>query len=113
MEKLNNYLELICDVTENIDDIVSISKIEYNDELKKIRINEINKELEKNKSLLNALIQDYKCDFIAQDDYDDFKQKYLYEINKLNMKKAKLNKRKINSYNLDWIAKFKIQIEML
>ena len=50
---------------------------------------------------------------MAQDDYDDFKQKYLYEINKLNMKKAKLNKRKINSYNLDWIAKFKIQIEML
>lgn len=44
---------------------------------------------------------------ISQEDYDDFKQKYLYEINKLNMEKENLEISKINSYNLDWINNFK------
>ena len=48
-----------------------------------------------------------RCDFISEDDYDEFKQKYLFEINKLNLEKENLNKSKINSYNLDWINQFK------
>ena len=69
--------------------------------------NEINKELEKYKRLLDELKKDYKCDFISEEDYDEFKQKYLYEINKLNLEKENLNKSKINSYNLDWLNQFK------
>ena len=84
-----------------------IFKIEYNSELKEIRLNEINKELEKYKRLLDELKKDYKCDFISEEDYDEFKQKYLYEINKLNLEKENLNKSKINSYNLDWLNQFK------
>ena len=57
--------------------------------------------------LLNELINDYKCDYISQDDYDEYKQKYLYEINKLNMEKENLKINKINSYNLDWLEHFK------
>lgn len=53
------------------------------------------------------MVKDYRCDFISQEDYDDFKQKYLYEINKLNMEKENLEISKINSYNLDWINNFK------
>ena len=75
--------------------------------LKEIRISEIEKELEKYQVLLNELVKDYRCDFISQEDYDDFKQKYLYEINKLNMEKENLEISKINSYNLDWINNFK------
>ena len=90
-----------------IDDTISFSKIEYNSELKEIRLNEINKELEKYKRLLDELKKDYKCDFISEEDYDEFKQKYLYEINKLNLEKENLNKSKINSYNLDWLNQFK------
>ena len=104
---LNKFIELVCNVEKQIDDTVSVSKAEYNEELKKIRINEIEKELEKYRSLLNELVKDYRCDFISQDDYDDFKQKYLYEINKLNMEKENLKTNKINSYNLEWIDRFK------
>jgi hypothetical protein len=98
---------LICDISSKIDDTISFSRAEYNSELKEIRINEINKELDKNRKLLDELKKDYKCDFISDDDYDEFKQKYLFEINKLNLEKENLNKSKINSYNLDWINQFK------
>lgn len=103
LETLNQHIELVCDISNKIEDTVSLSKTEYNTELKKLRINEI----EKYQSLLNELVKDYKCNFITQEDYDDFKQKYLYEINKLNLEKEKLKLSKINSYNLDWINKFK------
>lgn len=76
---------------EKIDDTISLSRAEYNAEIKKIRIVEIDKELEKYKSLLNELLKDYKCDFISEKDYDDFKQKYLYEINKLNIEKENMS----------------------
>lgn len=98
---------MICDISSKIDDTISFSRAEYNSELKEIRINEINKELDKNRKLLDELKKDYKCDFISDDDYDEFKQKYLFEINKLNLEKENLNKSKINSYNLDWINQFK------
>ena len=76
---------------EKIDDTISLSRAEYNAEIKKIRIVEIDKELEKYKSLLNELLKDYKCDFISEKHYDDFKQKYLYEINKLNIEKENMS----------------------
>ena len=104
---LNQHIELICDISSKIDDTISFSRAEYNSELKEIRINEINKELDKNRKLLDELKKDYKCDFISEDDYDEFKQKYLYEINKLNLEKENLNKSKINSYSLDWLKQFK------
>lgn len=107
LKTLNQHIELICDISAKIEDTISFSKAEYNSELKKIKINEINKELEKNHKLLDELKKDYKCDFISENDYDEFKQKYLYEINKLNLEKEDLNKSKINSYNLDWINQFK------
>ena len=104
---LNKYIDLICEVKNKINDIVSYSKIEYNNEVKKMKIIEINKEIEKYKKLINDLLEDYKFDYISQDDYDGFKNKYMYEMNKLNIEKEELNKDNINSYNLDWIKKFK------
>lgn len=98
---------MVCDISNKIEDVISVSRVEYNAKLKEIRISEIEKELEKYQVLLNELVKDYRCDFISQEDYDDFKQKYLYEINKLNMEKENLEISKINSYNLDWINNFK------
>lgn len=104
---LNKHIELVCDIATKIDDIVSESKMEYNAEIKDIRINEINKEIEKYKKLIEELKKDYKCDFISEEDYCNFKEEYLYELNKLNLEKETLEKGKINSYNLDWIKQFK------
>lgn len=73
--------------------------------LKKIRIVEIDKKLERYRSLLNEPLKDNKCDFISEKDYEDFKQKYLYEINKLNIEKENLKINKINSYDFEWLNK--------
>lgn len=107
LETLNKHIQLVCDIENKIDDLISFSKVEYNIEVKKLRLEEIEKELKQYKDLLDELVKDYKCDFISQEDYDDFKQQYLYEINKLNIEKEELSKSKINTYNLKWLEKFK------
>ena len=107
LETLNKHIQLVCDIENKIDDLISFSKVEYNIEVKKLRLEEIEKELKQYKDLLDELVKDYKFDFISQEDYDDFKQQYLYEINKLNIEKEELSKSKINTYNLKWLEKFK------
>ena len=115
LKSLNQHIELVCDISNKIDDTISLSRVEYNIELKKVIINEIEKNLAQYQSLLNELLNDYKCDFISQEDYEDFKQRYLYETNKLNIEKENLKIRKMNTYNLEWINKFKNigRIEMI
>lgn len=107
IESLNKHIQLVSEIEMKIDDCVSFSKVEYNMEIKKIRLEEIDKELSQYQNLLNELAKDYRCDFISQEDYDEFKQKYLYEINKLNIEKEELNKSKINTYNLKWLENYK------
>lgn len=107
LTSLNKYISMICEIDNKIEDIISYSKIEYNNEVKKIRINEIEKALENYKKLMDELVKDYKCDYISESDYDDFKNNYLLEMNKLNLEKENLNRNKINSYNLKWIEEFR------
>lgn len=106
LNTINNYIKLICDINNKINDTISDSSIEYNIEAKQIRLIELDKLIKKYKDLLNDLLNDYKYDYISQDDYDSFKEKYLYEINKLNLEKESITRNKINSYNLDWIKCF-------
>ena len=73
---------------------------------KKIKLVELNKNISKYKLLLDELLQDYKSDFINQEDYNCFKEKYLYEINKFNLEKEQLTKKRINEYNLNWLNEF-------
>lgn len=102
---LNRHTELVCNIKKKINDTISLSRAEYNAEIKKIRIVEKDKKLEKYRSLLNEPLKDNKCDFISEKDYEDFKQKYLYEINKLNIEKDNLKINKINSYDFEWLNK--------
>lgn len=104
---INNHIELINSIESKIKDIVSFSKIEYNSETKKIRKAEIEIEKSKYKKLLDELVKDYKCDFISEKDFDEFKEKYLFEINRLNIEIEELDKEKLNSYNLEWLENFK------
>ena len=107
IESLNKFLELVCDVKYIIDTSISFSSIEYNDEIKKMKIIEIEKELKKYKELINEILIDYKMDIITQQDYEEFKENYLYEINKLNIEKEELNNNKSMLSNLDWLKNFK------
>ena len=90
-----------------IDSTVCFSGIEYNEELKKIKIVELEKELKKYKDLIDSLLHDYKMNIISQQDYEDFKENYLYEINKLNIEKEELVNDKSELLNLDWLNNFR------
>lgn len=107
LDSLNKYIALVCDVKDRIEESVSYSKISYTSDIQKLRIVEIDKEISKYKQLLDDIIKDYKCDYISQEDYVEFKEKYLYELNRLNLEKENLNRRKINLYNLEWMEQFK------
>lgn len=73
----------------------------------KIVENEIGVQLKKYKNLIQELLRDYEQNYISQSDYTDFKEKYMLQINQLNIEKEELLKIKINSYNLEWMKQFK------
>ena len=82
LEAINQHLELICDIDRRIDETVSYSRIDYDKEVKRIKIIEIDKEILQYENLLNSLIKDYQCDIISQEDFEEFKNDYLYETNR-------------------------------
>lgn len=104
---LNTFIKLVCDVESKIDDTVLFSKVEYNKEIRKIKLNEIEVQLKKYKNLIQELLRDYEQNYISQSDYTDFNGKYMLQINQLNIEKEELLKNKINSYNLEWMKQFK------
>ena len=73
----------------------------------KIVENEIDVQLKKYKNLIQELLRDYEQNYISQSDYTDFKEKYMLQINQLNIEKEELLKIMINSYNLEWMKQFK------
>lgn len=73
----------------------------------KIVENEIDVQLKKYKNLIQELLRDYEQNYISQSDYTDFKEKYMLQINQLNIEKEELLKNKINSYNLEWMKQLK------
>ena len=109
LNAINQYIDLICDIDKHIDEIVSYSRIDYDEEVKKIKIVEINKQISQYADLLSGLIKDYQNDIISQEDFDEFKNDYLYETNKLKLEKEKIESTKFTQNNLDWIKKFKHQ----
>lgn len=103
---VNKYIELLLNLKDRINDIIDYSEIEYNNEINNIRKEELNVEINNYKKKINDLLIDYKSEFITKDDYEEFKEKYLYELNKLNLEKDKLNA-KNNKNNLLWLEQFK------
>lgn len=98
---------MVCDVESKIDDTVLFSKVKYNKEIRKIKLNEIEVQLKKYKNLTQDLLKDYEQNYISQSDYTDFNGKYMLQINQLNIEKEELLKNKINSYNLEWMKQLK------
>ena len=98
---------MVCDVESKIDDTVLFSKVKYNKEIRKIKLNEIEVQLKKYKNLTQNFLKDYEQNYISQSDYTDFNGKYMLQINQLNIEKEELLKNKINSYNLEWMKQLK------
>ena len=106
LEVLKQFINLVCNASQKVED-VSISRIEYNNELSKIRLVELEKEIDRYKILLDDVLNDYKLDLITKDDFDDFNSSYMYELNNLRLEKEEIEKTKKHSNNLDWLDNFK------
>lgn len=108
LEIVSKYIELLLDLKNKISEFVDYSEIEYNNEINSIRKEKLNIEISNYKKKINNLLIDYKNEFITKDDYEDFKEKYLYELNKLNLEKDKLNTNDSEN-NLLWLEQFKVK----
>lgn len=106
LEVLKQFINLVCNASQKVED-VSVSRIEYNNELSKIRIVELEKEIDRYKILLDDVLNDYKLDLITKDDFDDFNSSYMYELNNLRLEKEEIEKTKKHSNNLNWLDNFK------
>lgn len=90
---MNHFINLVCDAINKVENL-SISRIEYNSELKKIRLVELEKEIDRYKILLDDVLNDYKLDFISKEDFENFNSSYMYELNKLRLEKEAIEKEK-------------------
>ncbi len=106
LEVVNKYTELLLDLKNKINEIIEYSEIEYNNEINNIRKEEIDIEINNYKKKINDLLNDYKNEFITKEDYEEFKENYLYELNNLNLEKEKLGNQKYEN-NLLWLEKIK------
>ena len=107
LNETSNNIEITTKDTFIIIPKTSISRIEYNNELSKIRLVELEKEIDRYKILLDDVLNDYKLDLITKDDFDDFNSSYMYELNNLRLEKEEIEKTKKHSNNLDWLDNFK------
>ena len=106
INSFNNCLLLISEIESKINDI-SNSKIDYVEDLKNTKIIELKKDIEKYTTLLNNILKDYDLNYITKEEYESYKQDYMYELNKLRIKKDELENNNITENNLLWIKNFK------
>ena len=81
-----------------------MSYIEYE---KEFRLIELEKEEVKIRKILDEIIEDYKNDVISKNDLDMFKDKYMFELNKILMEKEDLNNNNSSKETIDRINRIK------
>ena len=81
--------------------------MEYEKENKEFKLIELDKEEKKYRKLLNDIKEDYKNDYISKKDLDIFKDKYLFELNKILIEKEKIKNSNFSNENIDRINRIK------
>ena len=107
LTSINNFIDMITDISEKIDLLYSESNNEYKKNIKQIKIVELDKDIMKYNDLLGGILEDYKKDYILKDDFEKYNREYLYELNRLRLEREKLNKNENNDIDLKWINDLK------
>ncbi|MBE6160704.1 MAG: recombinase family protein [Firmicutes bacterium] len=107
LEIINKYIEVITNLSEKINNNISMSYMEYEKENKEFKLIELDKEEQKYRKLINEVKDDYKNDYISKGDYELFKDKYMFQLNKILLEIEELNNSKSNQENIDRINKIK------
>ena len=107
LEVINKFIQMISNLDEKINQVVSMSYIEYEKENKEFRLIELEKEELKIRKILDEIKEDYKNDVISKNDLDMFKDKYMFELNKILMEKEDLNNNNSSKETIDRINRIK------
>ena len=112
LEAINLQIDLVLDLDKKIDSIVYLEEINYDMEILKYRIKDINNKITKYEKLKYDIESDYNNKIIIKEDYIEYKTEYdnylkQYKIDKeiINNKISSINKN--NFKNKSWINKFK------
>lgn len=100
---LNNQIDIFCNLNDEIEKYFSKSTCDYNIELKKINKIELEKRVRKYQKLLDNIRDDYLNNYISKEDFEVYKEEYLYELNKANIEIAEINKSKISDFDFNWL----------
>ena len=72
-----------------------------------MKIIEYEKDIEKYEKLISDLKKDYQLDIINKEDFGDFYNEYLYELNNLKLAKEEIENQNEKTFNLDWLNNLK------
>lgn len=84
-----------------------MSYIEYEKENKEFKIIELDKEEQKYRNLIDEVKEDYKNDYISKSDFELFKDKYMFQLNRILLEKEELNSNKSSKETIDRINTIK------
>ena len=107
LEMINKFIEMISNLDETIDRDRSMSYLEYEKENKEFKLLELDKEEKKYRKLLDDIKEDFKNDFISKEDLDKFKDRYMYELNKILLEKEDINNSSTSKDNINRIKRIK------
>lgn len=112
LNTFNKYIKIVCDIEDQVNNVINSSKLKYDKEIIKIKKIEIFKDIDKYQKLVDELTNDYKNDLITKEELENYNREYLYKLNKLRISLQDLENKKNKDINLDWIEKFKFNKEV-
>ena len=81
--------------------------LEYEKENKEFKLLELDKEEQKYRKLLNEIKDDFKNNLISKEDMEIFKDRYMFELNKVLLNKEEIQNSNSSKENIDRIKKIK------
>ena len=104
---INKFIEVISNLDEKISNNVSLSYIKYEKENKELKLIDLEKEESKYRKLIDELKEDYKNNIISKNDFDKFKDNYMFKLNNVLLIIDELNNSNFNDDNIDKINRIK------
>ena len=112
LDIMNNQINMLINVEKTIDEILKEENINYDIEILNNRLEEIDTEAEKYKTLKNSIKDDYENEYINKEEYIEYEKEYNHILSNLKKDKIKINERIEKTgfkseRNKEWIEIFK------
>lgn len=112
LKMINSQIQLILEIDNQIENIISEKDINYDLEILNNRIKEIDNNISKYKRLQDIIKDDLACDYITREEYLEYKNEYNEFLKRFEYEKKQTIKKIENvgfksNENMEWIEKFK------